>query len=182
MKSSKFWLIILLLSALILCNCPKVSTAAEPEEFVDFSVSAPSFAVSYVCVQLKDFPLGVLWRLKDMASSIKQEIPKGLSVGREKIKDQGFLLFSYQKKEDGVLLSMSFQRLSEDPSYLTAVAETVSSLSEQRIVSDPSGDMITETLRDLFSTFCLAWEENSILPMQEDKIVLWNKKLDRTSS
>lgn len=181
MKSSKVWLVLLLLFALILCNCPKVSNAAEAEEPVDFSVSSQSFAVNYVCVQLKDFPFLVLWRLKNMASTIKQEIPQGLRVGREKIKDQGYLLFSYQKRSDGVLLSMSFQRISDDSSSVSAVADTLSPLNQQRILNNPTNGTITETLKDLFSSFCLAWEKNSSTSTREEEIVLSGKKLDRTS-
>ena len=179
MKSSKYCLLIPLV-ALLLFVGPKITKAAEPDGDQDLTIRPLDHDINYVCVAFKDFPFMVLWQLKDMASSLKQEIPAGLSVGKEAKEDQGYLEVSYKHRDDGVLLSMSFHRLPADDSPLSPDERSPSLLTQESLLSNPSSSMIAETLRDLFSRFRLAWEQNQI-PANEEEIALWHKDLGRPS-
>ncbi len=161
MKSSKT-ILVLLLVILSFWICPKISSAAEPKKPVAFSIPSQYDDLSYVCVQFKGFPFGVLWHLRGMASSIKQQIPEGLHVGREMKSGQGYLLFSYQKKPEGVLLSMRYQRLSAFSSQASVMDVSSAPVDHQFLISEDSDSMVMETLKELFSRFCLAWQQDRI--------------------
>ena len=179
MKSSKFWLLIPLV-ALLLFICPDLSKAADQGAAQEFSAQPAEHDINYVCVAFKDFPFLVLLQLKDMAAALKEEIPEGLSVGKEVKEDQGYLQVSYQEKEDGVLLSMSLHRLPVGSITESAMKDSPSLLSQESLLNDPSYARIAETLKDLFSRFRLAWEQNRI-PSGEEEIALWHKELGKPS-
>ncbi|MEJ2691118.1 MAG: hypothetical protein P8130_14480, partial [Deltaproteobacteria bacterium] len=123
-----------------------------------------------VCVQFKGFPLWVLWQLRKMESSIKQQIPEGLQVGREMKSGQGYLVFTYRKRPDGVILSMRYRRLSVFDSRISTMGDAPLLLNQQFILSDKSNPAVLESLRKLFSRCCLAWEKDRI-PVGLEEIV-----------
>ena len=167
MKPSKFCLVLLVI-VMGLWGCPKLSAAAEQKEIADYSPLPPSYSLEYVSVQFKDFPFWLLRQIKDMAPAIRQEMPPGLQIGQEQKEDRGFLLFSYQKSTDGVLLSMRFQHLPMCPFCTFDKGDAPLLLDEERLLSDPTAELITEALRDMFANFCIAWEQNRSLTAEEE--------------
>lgn len=161
MKTFKI-ITVFLLFILPLLVSPKISMASGPKGLVTTSLPSQYDDLSYVCVNFKGFPFGVLWKLRGMASTIKQEIPEGLRVGREMKNGQGYLLFSYQKKTEGVLLSMRYQRLAGSTLTASTDANPMEPLTEQLLLSDNSTSRVIESLRALFFRFCLTWEQERI--------------------
>lgn len=165
-----YTLLLILLVSLPLWLSPTVSYSGELSQAENFSIPAQYDDLHYVCVQFEGFPFGVLWKLRTLAPSVRQMLPEGLHVGREKRSGQGSLIFSYQKKPEGVLLSMHYQgptvfRLST--SFLNG---SPSKLNQQLILREDSNAMVVETLKDLFIRFCLAWERDRI-PADVEKIM-----------
>ena len=161
MKSSKFCLVLLVM-AMGLWVCPRICKAIEPNEYADYAPSQPSYSLDYVGVQFEDFPFWLLRQIRNMAPAIRQEMPQGLQIGLKKKEDKGLLQFSYQESSEGVLLSMRFQHLSLCPYCTSDMDDAPLLLDERRFLIDPSDTMITDTLRELFSSFCIAWEQNRI--------------------
>lgn len=169
MRYSKTWLFILL-CILPLWICPTVSSSAELKQTVDFSLPGQYDDLSYVCVKFKGFPLRVLWKLSKMAPTIRQQLPEGLHVGREKRSGQGYLLFSYRKKPEGIQLSMRYQGPTVFRSSTSALNGSPSQLNQQLLLMEDSNTMVIETLKELFIRFCLAWEKDRI-PADVEEIV-----------
>lgn len=169
MKAAEFCLLVLL-AILPLWVCPTLSNAVELNQKMSSSLPAQYDDLNYVCLQFKGFPLGVLWKLRALAPTIRQQLPDGLHVGLEKKNGQGSLVFSYQKKPEGVLVSMRYQGPTVFHSSLSVLTGSPSQLNQQLFLSEGSNAMVIETLKDLFIRFCVAWEKDRI-PSDVEEIV-----------
>lgn len=169
MKAAETCLLILL-AILPLWVYPTVSNSAELKQKMSSSLPAQYDDLNYVCVQFKGFPFGVLWKLRELAPTIRQQLPEGLHVGLEKRSGQGSLLFSYQKKPEGVLVSMRYQNPTVFHSSSSTLIGSPSQLNQQLLLSEGSNAKVVETLKDLFIRFCLTWEKDQI-PSDVEKIV-----------
>jgi len=162
MRTAETYLLIILV-ILISWACPKVSRCVElkPAQYDN---------LNYVCVRFKGFPFGVLWKLRTLAPTVRQQLPEGLHIGLEKRSGQGSLIFSYQVKTGGALVSMRYQGPTVFQSSISTQTGSPSQLNQHFLLSKDSNTMVIETLKELFINFCLTWEKEQ-LPANVEKIV-----------
>lgn len=117
--------------------------------------------MSYIRLEFKDFPFLILLTIKKLAPSLKGAMPADLDIGLKDAEGQGKLIFSYNREGELVHLRMLLVQTVHDVGTHAAV-ESISALSLERSIRNPPSDMVADTLKDFFISFCDTWESNRL--------------------